>query len=269
MKLCLIGNGAIAQYVRAALGPSDHQIVATLVRPERLRNLDEAHTNANGTEAEICIADVQQIPPDCDVVIDCAGHSALAQYGPAILAAGFDMITVSIGALADGALQTDLRQAAQAGKARLHLASGAIGALDALRAARSGRIEQIEYIGRKPPMGWKGSPAETVLDLDDIAHGPQVHFQGTARQAALLYPKNANVAAAVALSGLGFDETRVTLIADPAIAANIHEIHATGDFGELMLRLSGKALPDNPKSSALAAMSVLASLEALSQPIVF
>jgi aspartate dehydrogenase len=149
------------------------------------------------------------------------------------------------------------------------LVSGAIGALDCLRAARVGRLESVTYVGRKPPRSWKGSPAETRLDLDDMTNGAKVHFEGSARDAATEYPKNANVAAAVALAGIGFDDTQVKLIADPGISENIHEVKATGDFGSFSFEIRGHALPDNPRSSALAAMSVISKLEQETETIVF
>ncbi|XBS70337.1 aspartate dehydrogenase [Acerihabitans sp. KWT182] len=109
--------------------------------------------------------------------------------------------------------------------------------------------------GRKPPRSWKGSAAEQAIDLDNITEATVI-FEGTATESSLRYPKNANVTAAVALSGIGFNDTHVQLIADPAVDKNIHEIHAKGSFGEMFVRLSNNSLPDNPKTSWLAALSI-------------
>ena len=251
----MIGQGAIGRYVRDKLLERGHELRVVLVRSERLQ---DGTARDGGTQL---VDAVGELPDDIDHVIDCAGHSALREYGPEILRRGIDLTTVSVGALADPALHESLEQAATKGRARLHLASGAIGALDCLRAASVGTLHEVTYIGRKPPLGWKGSPAESKLDLDRLDAGAEVHFDGTARDAALQYPKNANVAAAVALAGLGFDDTRVKLIADANVSENIHEIQAGGDFGRFAFEIRGRALPDNPRSSALAAMSVVSKLE--------
>ena len=87
-----------------------------------------------------------------------------------------------------------------------------------------------------------------------------VLYKGTAGEAALLYPQNANVAAAVALAGLGFDATEVELVADPDAPGNIHEIEAEGEAGRFAIQLQGKASRTNPKTSALAALSVARAL---------
>jgi aspartate dehydrogenase len=136
-----------------------------------------------------------------------------------------------------------------------------------LAAARIGELAKVTDRGRKPPQGWRGSPAEAKLDLDALAEAV-VHFSGSARVAALEYPRNANVAASVALAGIGFDNTRVELIADPGVTRNVHEIEAEGDFGRLEFRIEGEALPDNPRSSAITAMSVVREILNPASPIV-
>lgn len=252
MKIGIIGEGAIGRFVVENLCAAGNRPHVSLVRAARL-------SEANDTRIAR-VARVSDLPDDIDLMVDCAGHAALIEHGAAILERGIDLITVSLGALADQRLEQSLTQAAHSGHAQLHLASGAIGALDALQAARVGGLDEVTYTGRKPPAGWRGSPAEKRIDLDTLTSAA-THFQGTARQAATDYPKNANVAAAVAIAGLGFDQTKVALIADPDVTANIHEIHATGAFGSFSFRIEGKALPDNPRSSALAAMSVIAAIE--------
>jgi aspartate dehydrogenase len=256
MKIGLIGNGAIATYVKNAVAQRPHSIDAILVRPSRVAE-----------NPGLYVGSVQDLPDDLDLVIDCAGHTALMAHGPAVLARGLDLVTVSLGALADHAVFAALEKAARAGHAKLHLASGAIGALDCLQAAAVGQLEQVTYVGRKPPAGWVGSPAEERIDLAALTSGAQTHFEGNAREAALAYPKNANVAAAVALAGIGFDRTTVRLIADADVSANIHEVEAIGSFGSFTFRISGQSLPDNPRSSALAAMSVVSKLDALNAVI--
>lgn len=252
MQIAIIGKGAIAGYVADAIShTADVSLVARVLR--------QAQAGA--------VADVADLPA-IDLLIDCAGHEGLAAHGPRALDLGINVLTLSLGALADDALHENLRSAAIRGGAVLHLASGAIGALDALRAAQIGGLHRVCYSGRKPPAGWRGSPAEDVLDLNDITQ-PTPHFQGSARDAALRYPKNANVAAAVALAGAGFDATEVTLIADPQAIGNIHEISAEGTFGQAHFQITGTSLPDNPRSSALAAMSAVAAIKQASAPIRF
>ncbi len=251
-SIAVIGCGAIAEFAAGRWLACDDIAIGFAVIEKGMESRARA-VFGDGVEIRYGADD---IPGWVDFAVDCAGHAALREHGEAILDGGIDLLTVSAGALADDALRERLIVAARRGGARLAVVSGAIGALDALAAAAVGGLSSVTYRGRKPPGGWVGSPAEDKLDLDALTEAA-VHFQGRARDAALQYPKNANVAASVALAGIGFDDTGVELIADPAIVQNIHEIVAEGDFGRFEFRIEGNALPGNPRSSAITAMSVV------------
>jgi aspartate dehydrogenase len=126
------------------------------------------------------ISDLNDLTDLPDLIVDCGGHAALAAHGPVALGLGIDVLTVSLGALANADLAAKLRASAIEGSARLQVVSGAVGGLDALRAANTRGLEKVTYIGRKPPIGWIGSPAESAIDLQNIQI-PTAHFNGTAR----------------------------------------------------------------------------------------
>ena len=140
------------------------------------------------------------------------------------------------------------------GSGALSFASGALGGLDALTAAREGGLTRVEVIQRKPPAALMDADAARKLTAQ------QVVKQSSAREVALALPQNSNVAAAAAIAGLGFDQTQVTVIADPAVDKNSVELKAEGRFGNFRLVIENHPSPTNPKTSMTPAMSVLAAL---------
>jgi aspartate dehydrogenase len=260
----LIGYGGIAQDVVAALRTSggDVKIIGAACRPGRV---EKARAALPGIKIFAVIEKMLDRRPN--VVAELAGQEAVAEYGREVLRRGIDFLIISVGSLAARDLLNYLKGGAEAGGSRILLPAGAIGGIDAIAAMRLGGLNAVRYRSRKPPAAWRGSPAEKVADLDKL-QDRTVLYRGTAGEAALLYPQNANVAAAVALAGLGFDATEVELVADPAASGNIHEIEAEGAAGRFAIQLQGKPSRSNPKTSALAALSVARALINLEATIV-
>lgn len=256
-RFALIGLGGISRTLLSLLATAPAgqlACVAVLVREGRQERVELPVGIAAVTSVGALLGHAP------DLVADCAGHGALRQYGPCLLHAGAKLLSVSSGALADPALEAELRAAQAAGGERLLFVPGALAGLDGLAAARHGGLERVAYRGIKPARAWKGTPAERLLDLDRLTE-PTVFFRGTAREAAAQYPANANVTATVALAGLGFERTEVELTADPAGQANRHCLTYSGAFGEAALELRGRPSPDNPKTSLLTAFSVWQALQ--------
>ncbi len=262
LTVAVIGYGAIADHVISEILAVPQIDLTSLLCREP--SLPKATAYAEGRFA--VVTSVDQLDSKPDLLIDCAGHEGLKSHGPAALKNGIDVISISTGALAESGFALELEDAARTGKAILTLLPGAIGGTDVIAAAATGDLEKVVYTGRKPPQGWHGSRAETVCDLETLTE-PFEHFIGTAREAATLYPTNANVAATLALVGVGLDKTEVRLLADPTVTRNTHEIEAEGSFGKVSITVEGNTLPNNPKSSALAAMSIVADLKRRLLPI--
>ncbi|MGR3661883.1 MAG: aspartate dehydrogenase [Paracoccaceae bacterium] len=191
-----------------------------------------------------------------DLVVECAGHAAVVAHVPPVLRDGIDTIIVSIGALSDAELEASVRRAALQGNARLILPAGAVGGIDLLSALRPAGGLKVTYRGTKPPMAWTGTPAEEKLDLPNLTERT-VFFTGSAREAAQKFPKNANVAATLALAGAGFEATRAELIADPAAKGNIHEYTVTSPLTKYTVRIENQPSAGNAKTSVSTVYSVL------------
>lgn len=268
MRVGLIGFGAIGQRLaRGLLAHPDRVILSGVL----VQDLPESQAAAQG--------DLEQLRPllsdrrDAwlaaapDLVVECAGHAAVDAHAEAVLSAGCDLLLVSVGALTDDARQQRLRALAEAHGHQIRLVSGAIGGIDWLTAAHDAGLSGVVYRGRKPPHAWRGSPAEAERDLDALA-APTLVFEGSARQAARDFPRNANVAATVALATLGLDQTRVELWADPGVSENQHEIEAWGEAGHLLLRLDNRPDPINSRTSLVTAHSALRAVLDWRAPLV-
>jgi aspartate dehydrogenase len=193
---------------------------------------------------------------DIGLLVEAAGRAAVPVWAEAGLRHCGCVAISSTSALCDDALLSRLLHVAQETGAQLVVPSGALGDIGALVAASTLPLDQVSHSIIKSPKAWRGSPAEELVDLAAVKDAV-VFFTGTAREAAAQFPQNANVAVISALAGLGLDRTRMALIADPHISRNCHHVVATGAFGRLELRIDNEPLDGNPKSSEMAALSLV------------
>lgn len=261
MRLGVIGFGNIARSLMALLAdgaaPLAHLVV--LCKPEQREALQDRLSSDLGAAAQshAIVTDTDGLLAErCDLIVECAGHSAVRAHGPALLEAGLDVVVVSVGALADQALEDTLRAAAKKGGGRLIVPPGAVGGVDILAALGTAGAVDVRYRGTKRPAAWRGTPAEKAVDLDAL-DGPSVFFSGTAREAAAHYPKNANVAATLALAGAGFEATQVELVADPETPGNVHQFDAVSPLARISVRIENQVSGGNARTSAATIHSVL------------
>lgn len=199
---------------------------------------------------------VEGLPAGVELAVECGGHAAVTQHGEACLDAGYDLLVASVGALADQALHDRLVAAARRNERKLLIPAGAVAGMDGLAAARLAGIDRVRYTSRKLPLAWKGTHAEKLCNLEEVTEATEF-LRTDARQAATLFPQNANVAATIALAGVGFERTEVSLNADPAARGNTHLVEVEGPCGTMRIELSNKPFADNPKTSMLAGLSLL------------
>ena len=254
MKLGIIGYGTIARQALNALARDLAQPLEAVVCLARAGGAGRAQDLLESLGARLAgervvVGSVDEfLGHRPDFVAEAAGHKALQDHGAQILAAGKDLLVTSAGVLADEDLRAGLDAAVLQSGASYRICPGAVGGLDILAAAKLSGLQDVLYTSRKPPKAWAGTPAERLVDLAalETAH---VFYEGNAGAAARDYPQNANVAATIALLGAGFAATRVRLIADPAVARNVHELSVRSSCADFDIRISGQPSPENPKTS--------------------
>lgn len=264
LHIAMIGYGAIGASALQILQNNKTIVVDGIVVPKDMQDNVVKQLNSLHATPQLWHQLAADYRPD--LLVECAGHSAIEEHVIPALKRGIRCLVVSVGALSDSDLAARLEQAAIEGNTQLELLSGAIGGIDALAAAKYGGLTSVVYTGKKPAKSWKGTPAEQAFDLDSLQQ-KTVIFKGTARDAARLYPKNANVAATLSLAGIGLDNTQVELIADPDSQENIHHFVAEGSFGRFEVTLCGNPLKANPKTSALTVYSVVRAISNHVHPV--
>jgi aspartate dehydrogenase len=199
-----------------------------------------------------------------DIIIECVPAAVFRDVAGPALRAGRQLIVLSAGALLSA---PDVVRLAEQFGGRIIVPSGALLGLDAVVAAAQGAIESVTMVSRKPIQGLLGAPflLERGIAIEGLREPLRV-FSGTAREAAVGFPANFNVAAALSLAGVGPDRTRVEIWADPTITRNTHRIEVESDSARFSMTIEN--IPSgNPKTGRITALSVIALLRKMGSAV--
>lgn len=258
MRIALIGCGTLGSYIARAVhdGVAGDQHLVSVLDAPRPAAADELARELGCVAA----ADIDSLlQPSPDLVVEAATRESVWELGEPCLEKGASLVVLSSGALLDADFR--FRLVALAGKAgrKIYVPSGALGGLDVARAAKLGGHLRASLATRKPPRA-------LAMDAGHLA-GPREVFSGNAVDGIARFPKNVNVAASASLATSGPEALGLTLMADPGLDSNIHRLELKGDFGVATVEIQARPMPNNPRSSALAALSVLALLSRISSPL--
>jgi aspartate dehydrogenase len=261
-RVAIAGFGAIGKVVAEAL---DRGIDGLQLAAISARDTARAERAMAGFAHPVPVLPLARLADAADIVVECAPAAVLRDIAEPALAAGRTLIVLSCGALLDN---LDLIDLARRQGGRILVPSGALLGLDAVQAAAQGLISRIHMMTRKPPNGLDGAPylLEHGIGVAGLDRALCV-FTGTAREAARGFPANVNVAAALALAGIGPDRTTIEIWADPGVTRNIHRIEVEANAARLTLQIENVPSLENPKTGRLTPLSVIALLRKLSSPL--
>jgi aspartate dehydrogenase len=263
LRVAIGGCGAIGKVVAQRL---DHGVEGLALTAVAARDVARAEAAMAGLLRPVPVVPLSRLWENADVIVECAPAAVLREVAEPALGNGRIVMVLSCGALLDN---FDLVDLARRNGGRILVPTGALVGLDAVIAAAEGGITSVTMITRKPPQGLSGAPYLVAHGVEIIGlTEPRRVFSGTAREAARGFPANVNVAAALALAGIGPDRTMVEIWADPGVTRNIHRIDVEAAAARLSMQVENVPSDDNPRTGRLTALSVIAALKKLSSPLV-
>lgn len=247
------------------------QAVAKALQAERVPGLSlvgVSENNANTPaiqEFNLPNMDFDALARAADLIIECLPANAVPALMEKVFLRKKDVVIISSAALI---IFPEILEHNKRSDSRIIVPSGALCGLDGVRAMKQLGITASRITTTKTPGGYKNAPyvIEKNIDLSTIKTKILL-FSGNALEAAKGFPANINVAATLSLAGIGPEATQVEIWADPTANSNTHEIIVESDFSTLTCRIENRPDPANPKSSMLAAQSIIAVLQGLQSPL--
>lgn len=256
LKVGVIGIGAIGSRLVGILAKEFRQEAKVRflcdLKKERLREV------ARRWVPEARIVAWPSLVEKSDLIIEAASQKIALPVAQKALKENKQVLILSVGGLMTW---NGLSAILEKTEGRLWIPSGALAGIDGLLAANQGEIRRVTLTTRKPFAGLRGAPylRRKKIRLSALK-APTLIFEGDASEAIRAFPKNVNVAATLALAGLGPRKTRVRIFTSPTYRQNQHEVEIEGDFGRIRTEVANLPSSRNPRTSELAILSAAATL---------
>jgi len=255
LRIAIAGLGAIGKAIAVTLAKGS--VPGVVLTAVSAKNHEKAQQFVSTLGVPVKVLNLSQLEPEADLVIECAPAALLPDIATPFLKAQKQVIVLSVGALLFNQGLIDL---AKHEGGIIHVPTGALIGLDAVIAAAEGKIHSVRMITRKPPNGLAGAPhlLENNISVEGLTE-PKKVFEGNARAAAKGFPANLNVVVALALAGVGPENTLLEIWADPTVVRNTHSIVVDSDSAKFTMTMEN--IPsENPKTGRIVAPSVIALL---------
>lgn len=262
LRVGVAGLGAIGRTIARKL--HEGAIPKGVFAGASVRDGAKAQTFLKEIACDIPLRTIAELAAEADIVIECAPPAALAGIAVPVLSAGKRLMVLSAGMLLR---HPELIALAKEHGGQIIVPTGALIGFDAVSAAAEGEIQSVTMITRKPLKGLLGAPylAKNGIDIAQLREPLRV-FKGSARDAAIGFPENVNVAAALSLAGIGPDRTLIEIWADPSLQRNIHRVVVEADSARFEMSIEN--IPsENPKTGRITALSALAALRKMTAPL--
>ncbi len=219
-----------------------------------------------GNELGVANIDFDTLLERCDLVIECLPANIVPKLASKAFLSNTDIIFISTAALL---AYPQILKGLEQSQSRAYIPSGALCGIDGVRAMKEMGIISSVIASTKLPSGFNDAPyvVENGILLSGISSKTLI-FEGNALEAAKGFPANINVAATLSLAGIGGSKTRVEIWADPEAKGNMHEITVKSKYSTLNAKIENMPDPANPKSSVLAAQSIIATIKNMSAALV-
>lgn len=261
-RLGVVGCGAIGSLVAKLLEKKKSSFRVTAVF-DTYTSTAQALSKTLKSRPAVC-RNLTDIFHKCDLILEAASVQAALQVAEAALKRRKPVVMMSTGGFLLN--RKKLTALAERYHTKIYLPSGALCGLDGVKAARQmGKVRELAITSTKPPKGFRGAPGLTPAQDRALSRAKKSFelYKGDVFEAIRRFPANVNVAATTALASGTPEKLKVRVVADPKATLNQHELHLSGDFGELTAVTRNRPSKANPKTSALAIQAALALFERL------